>query len=176
MKKTIIIVFLMSSALFVCAQDSLMGRRIYEKHIAVQNMNGQHAPEFSAVTLTGKPVNISMLKGKIVVLSVWTTTCGPCIREINSFKFFRNKYRKENIEYIAISPIDKQQDIKNFLLHHDLYFKVWYSPSANFVKDYTADEYPTNYVIDRRGIIRYAHVGYSKFGFKEISAVVKRCM
>lgn len=176
MKKAAVIILFVSASLFVSAQDSLMGRRFYEKHVAVKNLSGKLAPAFSAYTMEGKAVNISELKGKIVVLSVWTTTCSPCIKEINTFKFFKNKYKAKNIEYIAIAPIDKQRDIKAFLVNHTMDFKIWYFPSLNFVKDYIAEEYPTNYVIDRTGIIRYSQVGYSKDGYKEISAVVKQYM
>lgn len=176
MKKAAIIILFISVALFATAQDSLMGRRFYEKHMAVNNLNGKPAPAFSAYTIQGKPVNITELKGKIIVLSVWTTTCMPCVEEINAFKFFKNKYKNKNIEYIAIAPVDNQQAIQVFLTRHSMDFKIWYSPSPNFVKDYIAEEYPTNYVIDRTGTIRYAQVGYSKDGYKDISAVVKQYM
>lgn len=176
MKKVAVIILFISVALFANAQDSLMGRRFYEKHLAVSNLSGKPAPGFSAYTIEGKPVTIADLKGKIIVLSVWATTCGPCIEEINAFKFFKNRYKNKNIEYIAIAPIDNQQAIKAFLTKHSMDFKIWYSPSSNFVKDYIAEEYPTNYVIDRNGIIRYSQVGYSKDGYKDISAVVKQYM
>ncbi|MDO3641297.1 TlpA disulfide reductase family protein [Mucilaginibacter sp. L3T2-6] len=177
MKKpvTAIMLFVLFASL-AYGQDTSMARKFLEKHATVKNLCGKPAPIFSARTMQEMPINISELKGKVVVLSVWTTTCGPCIREINAFKYFKNKYKGKNIEYIAIAPLDKQQDIKRFLANHTMVFKVWYAPSPNFVKDYLADEYPTNYVIDRNGMIRYSQVGYSKDGYKDISEVVQKCM
>lgn len=175
MKNSLITIVFVMLSLASSAQNDSLGQFYYKKHLAVQNLTGKKAAEFSALTLDGKLVNLAALKGRVIVLSVWTTSCLPCIKEINSFKAFKNKYKKDKIVYIAIAPIDTQLDITKFLSRHSLDFEIWYAPSSNFVKDYGADSYPTNYVIDKNGFIVYSQVGYDeKNTYNEISEAVKK--
>ncbi len=173
--KTLLILAFTALTFTAFAQDSVLtGEMVVANTMAVRNMRRQPAPAFSAFTLDGKKKYITGLRGKVVVLSVWTTSCGPCIREINSFKNIKKRYKDKQVEFIALSPVDNLADIKTFLTKHTLDFGIWYQPSANFVKDYTAVAYPTNYVIDKTGIVRYASPGYSKTNYSDISAVVKQ--
>ena len=57
----------------------------------------------------GKQVRLSDWQGKAVLLNIWATWCGPCIREIPSLKALEADYHDKNIEFVSIS-IDEMKD------------------------------------------------------------------
>jgi len=175
MKKIWIHFLLLIGVSTLCqAQEKVTGQMVYDRLISARNLSGKPRPPFSAVDITGKEFDITQLQGNVVVFCVWNTNCGPCINEINSFKDLKDKYKDRKVSFIAITPIDNIQDIKRFLKSHTFNFDIIYSPSSNFVKDYVAYAYPTSYVIDRQGIIRYAEVGYDKDNVKNITSLVEK--
>jgi len=175
MKKIWILFLLSIGVSTVCrAQEKLTAQMVYDNLISVRNLSGKPMPPFSAVTIAGKKFDITQLQGNVIVFCVWNTNCGPCIDEINSFKDLQDKYIDRKVSFIAITPVDNIRDIKRFLKAHTFNFDIIYSPSSNFVKDYGAYAYPTSYVIDRQGVIRYAEVGYDKDNVKNITSVVEK--
>ncbi|HWZ21436.1 MAG TPA: TlpA disulfide reductase family protein [Cytophagaceae bacterium] len=76
---------------------------------------GKKLPEFTATTLSGKTINSKDLKGKIVVLKIWATWCGPCVLEIPSLNGVVDKYKNDSsIVFIAITD-DTKGKIEHFL-------------------------------------------------------------
>ena len=83
--------------------------------IGCSNNTGNKLPEFTAVTLSGKTISSSELKGKIVVMKIWATWCGPCIIEIPSLNNLVEKYKNDSsIVFIAITD-DSKEKIEKFL-------------------------------------------------------------
>ncbi|WP_161971735.1 redoxin family protein [Flavobacterium silvisoli] len=70
---------------------------------------GKEAPLFEATSLEGKPVTLTDLKGKFVLIDVWATWCGPCKQQSPYFEKFALKYKKENICFVALSTDENIQ-------------------------------------------------------------------
>src|SRR4051812_35238867 len=64
--------------------------------------------EFTA--LDGRKVNIAALKGKVVLIDFWSTTCGPCMREMPALKKLYSKYKIRGFEVIGIT-LDEDKEV-----------------------------------------------------------------
>lgn len=83
--------------------------------VGCSDNTGDKLPEFTATTLSGKVIHSKELKGKIVVLKVWATWCGPCILEIPSLNNLVEKYKNDSsVVFIAITD-DTKEKIEHFL-------------------------------------------------------------
>src|SRR5205823_6653645 len=53
--------------------------------------------------LDGREVNLAKLKGKVVLVEFWSTTCGPCIGRMPEVKSVYEKYQADGFEIVGIS-------------------------------------------------------------------------
>jgi thiol-disulfide isomerase/thioredoxin len=63
---------------------------------------GNKAPDFSLLDLEGKTVTLKDFKGKYVYLDTWSTTCGPCLREIPYLEELKQEYKNKNISIVGV--------------------------------------------------------------------------
>ncbi len=113
--------------------------------------SGKKLPEFNAETLSGKYIHSSELKGKIVVLKVWATWCGSCVKEIPQLNALVDRYKNDStIVFIAITD-DSKEEIERFLVKRP--FNYQHITDAKTLKDIfqpgIRKEIPKHLVVDR---------------------------
>ena len=121
---------------------------------ALKALEGTAAKDFTLNDLAGKSINLSKLKGKIVVLNFWFTGCTPCIDEIAELNKLTSMYKNSKVRFLAIT-FDKAQAVRAFQKEHNFKFELL--PDAKMVTDdYDIKRFPQTMVIDKAGIIRLA--------------------
>jgi peroxiredoxin len=132
------------------------------KKTALKQLINHPAPDFKLVDLSGKQWQLSALKGKIVVLNFWFTSCAGCIEEMPELNKLKKSYAASDIVFLALA-LDDSKLIKIFLKNHAFTFTLL--PKASIVsKAYGINLYPTSIVIDRQGILRFQHIGSDHTG------------
>jgi thiol-disulfide isomerase/thioredoxin len=120
------------------------------KNLAV----GQPAPPIEATLLDGSHFSLADARGKVVVLNVWATWCGPCRAEMPALETFYQAHRNDGLVVLAISADDRSDIDKVRAVMHDFTY-----PAA-MVRDAKIGGYgrlwrvPLTFVIDRNGILR----------------------
>jgi thiol-disulfide isomerase/thioredoxin len=120
-----------------------------------------NAPDFTLNDLDGKPVVLSALKGKVVILDFWATWCGPCKKTMPILDKFYTTDKPKDVLVYGINVWERKgiEGVKPFLTERNIHFPVLYGTNE------TADAYgvrgiPTLVVIDKDGKIAYRHIGY----------------
>lgn len=112
------------------------------------------APDFTSKTYDGKPVKLSDMKGRFVVLDFWASWCGPCIELMPEIKKVRDKFPVEKVEIISVS---QDKDTAAFLKNIEKHGMTWLNILADrsVSKSYGRRSLPDVYIIDRDGKIIY---------------------
>jgi thiol-disulfide isomerase/thioredoxin len=116
---------------------------------------GEAAPELVIEGITGKKARLSALKGKVVVLDIWTTWCGPCKAMIPHERAMVERLKDKPFVLVSISADDKKETLVEFLAHEKMPWTHWWNIQG----------FPTVYVLDAEGVIRYKHLGFEKDEF-----------
>jgi len=123
---------------------------------------GKPVIPFSQVGMDGNIVDITALKGKVVLVDFWGSWCVPCRLSHPALKKLYDKYNAKGFEIIGISneaansTRDKaKQDIawRKAIKEDGLtWLQVLYDPAINdLVKEYDINGYPTKFLIDQNG-------------------------
>lgn len=65
-----------------------------------------NAPTLSGTSLTGKPLALSDYRGKVVVVNLWGSWCGPCRREAPALEETFTKYQSKGVQFLGINTQD----------------------------------------------------------------------
>jgi peroxiredoxin len=124
------------------------------------------APAVGELTsIKGDKVSLDQLKGKVVLVNFWATTCSGCIAEMPALIETHNKYHSQGFETIAVAM---SYDPPNYVLAYNeknkLPFFVTLDVKGDLAKAFNEVALtPTTYVIDKQGRIIQRTVGEPDF-------------
>lgn len=121
------------------------------------------APNFVAKNLDGKKVELKELLGNgPVLVSFWSTSCKPCIKELSELQKVYKKYREKGFEILAIDEDGPRSISKVRPLVEGLKwgFPVLWDESKDVFRKYHVLGIPHTVLIDKSGEIRYTHTTY----------------
>jgi thiol-disulfide isomerase/thioredoxin len=136
---------------------------------------GTKAPETVCEDINGAPVNLSDLKGKVVVLDFWATWCGPCRAMIPHTRELVKQHEKKPFVFISVSCDAKRETLENFTKKTEMPWTHWWDGQGGKVaKAYEVGAFPTIYVVDHKGVIQFKSVGFDKKLDSVVEKLVKQ--
>jgi cytochrome c biogenesis protein CcmG, thiol:disulfide interchange protein DsbE len=119
---------------------------------------GKPAPPFSLTTLVeGRRVSLADLAGKVLVLNFWATWCAPCRVEMPMLEGYARAHRDSDLRLFGVSVDDVNSVSQMRMLASVTAYPLAYRFSGPYGP--IGGEVPSNYVIDRAGLVRYAKAG-----------------
>ncbi|WP_277998322.1 TlpA disulfide reductase family protein [Sphingomonas liriopis] len=121
---------------------------------AESGLVGKVAPDFELTLVDGGKVKLSELRGQVVVLNFWATWCGPCRQELPLLDNYYRLTRKHGLRVFAIATEDSVPAYRM----KPLFAALAITPAKRIRGKYPliGNAVPTNYIIDRAGVVRYA--------------------
>ncbi|MHB1422939.1 MAG: TlpA family protein disulfide reductase [Gemmataceae bacterium] len=121
---------------------------------------GKTPPNVESQNLDGKTVELKDYKGKVVVLDIWATWCGPCKSMIPHEREMVKKHKDDPFALISISADEEKDTLKNFLKENEMPWVHWWDGmNGKIVKGWHVQAFPTIYILDAKGVIRYKFIG-----------------
>jgi thiol-disulfide isomerase/thioredoxin len=120
---------------------------------------GNPAPEVVSKDLEDKSVTLSSLQGKVVVLDIWATWCGPCKAMIPHEREMVERLKDKPFVLVSISVDQEKETLQNFLDKEPMPWSHWWNGSeGGIIEDWNVEAYPTIIVLDAKGVIRYKNL------------------
>src|SRR5437867_3958906 len=107
--------------------------------------------------LDGREVDLAKLKGKVVLIEFWSTSCGPCIAGMPAVKATYEKLHERGFEVIGISLDDKEAALRRFIKEKALPWPQHFDGKGwenQFAVRYGIFSLPTMWLVDQKGILR----------------------
>lgn len=127
--------------------------------------SGQAAPEYSFTDIKGQPISSQNLRGKVVMVNFWATSCTTCVHEMPQMVETYNKYKDRGLEFVAVAmSYDPPNYVLNFTETRALPFKVALDVKGDLAKSFgNVQMTPTTFVIDKKGRIIKRYLGEPDF-------------
>lgn len=141
--------------------------------------NNDYPPTPSAIAqadikdLEGNTFKLADKKGKVVLVDLWATWCGPCREAMPDLIALQDKYRDKNFEVVGLDTDDEStEEVKTFAQAKKLNYQLGYADSkmmSEFIKITRLQGIPQSILINREGRM----VGIFPGGGSRVMAQIK---
>lgn len=134
------------------------------------------APDVRFVTLSGRNVSTAELRGKVVLVNFWATSCVSCVEEMPKMVEAWQKFSPRGYETIAVAmSYDHPNLVADFAKKRALPFEVALDADGAVALGFgKVNATPTSFLIDRRGRILRRYLGEPDWA--EFHALVARAL
>ena len=102
----------------------------------------------------------SNANGKVLVLDFWATWCGPCKESFPRLDAVYQKHANRGLEVVGIDEDEDPKGVAEFVQTTGATFPIALDPSGDAASTFHVGTMPSEFVIDRHGVVRYVHAGY----------------
>jgi thiol-disulfide isomerase/thioredoxin len=117
------------------------------------------APDFRGTTIDGQTVTVSELRGKLVLVNVFASWCGPCRVETPHLVEVYNSLDREKVEFIGLNLQERPKEVEFFRDEFFIPYPLVLNEAGDLTKIYSPIGLPTTWFIDQDGVIRFVFSG-----------------
>jgi thiol-disulfide isomerase/thioredoxin len=167
------LIFTAFSIQIALAQENHISSNIDTTTWEFYTMN-KPAPKILVTTIDGRSYQLGKSGDEIMVVNFWFIACGPCRKELPLLNDLAAKYSKNHkIRFVAISNLDTKKGLefvrKKLNMGYELVAQAQETANA-----YHIQQYPSNLIIDKNGIVVFAEIGFHDDINKRMEKVIDR--
>ncbi len=135
---------------------------------------GKPAVSINVISMNDQQVSLDSLKGKVVFLHFWSTTCPPCRLEIPHIMKLEKKMQGKPFQLICISvgPGGKEE-VRTFFKNTGFSMPTYFDPTGESAKIYGVTGVPETFLIDKNGVIVKKVIGALDWSTPEAVAFIE---
>ena len=134
-----------------------------------QRFGAKEAADFTLPALAaGESITLQDYRGDVVYLTFWASWCVPCRQEMPYLAQLWQRHREAGLRVIGINVEEDSAAALQFAEDHDIPFPLVSDRDRAVSKLYRVPGFPTHYIVDRRGKIRFSGLG---FNLADVAAV-----
>jgi len=130
--------------------------------------------EFETTGLNGQKYALKDYRGKVVVLDFWYRGCGWCIRAMPQMKELAETFSDQPVQIFGMNT-DKDEENALFVIEK-MQLNYPSLKAEGLPKEYHVRGFPTLLIIDKQGVVRDVHVGYSANLAEEVGSEVRKLL
>ena len=161
-------------ALSGCAGENASGEGAASGGDAKHPLLGTPAPDFAAASVNGKGrAAVKTSSGKVLIVDFWATWCEPCKKSFPKLQDLYTRYKTSGMDLIAVSEDDENSGITDFGTTFGAKFPLVWDDGKAIAGKWKPKSMPSTFIVDKKGIVRFAHFGYHDGEEGEIEKEVK---
>lgn len=121
---------------------------------------GARAPEIGLNDRDGHRVDLSGMRGHVIVVDFWASWCEPCADEMPVLEGLYQSLHSQGLDVVGVSQDSSAGNITTFLRRVHVTFPIVHDNGHAVADRYHPSGMPTSFIIDRHGIVRFVHRGY----------------
>ena len=115
-------------------------------------------------------------QGEVLLLNFWATWCPPCVKELPSLNRLQRDVNSDKFSILAINIGEETSTVKEFLKPMTIEFPVLTDPQGLSVEPWKLVAFPSSFVIDKQGKIRYGLFGGIEWDNKEVVEIIQKLL
>ena len=108
------------------------------------------------------PVEWSAYRGKVVYVDFWASWCVPCRLSMPALEALNARYAGRGLAVVGVNKDDRASDAQRFLQRYPASFTHAADADDRIVKAFEVAAMPSGYLIDRKGVVRRVHQGFTQ--------------
>ena len=138
---------------------------------------GGVAPDCALSAIGGtQDYSLKQFRGKVLYVDFWSSWCGPCAQSFTFLNELDRDLKGQGLQVIGINLDEAGEDAKSFLEQHPASFHIVTDAAQQCAKDFGVKAMPSSYLVDRKGIIRYVHLGFRPDEAKEFRGLAEQLL
>ncbi len=117
------------------------------------------APALRLAGFDGQPYALEDQGGSVVLVNFWASWCRPCVDEIPSLHRLAVRFEDSAFAIVTVNVGEDRARIARFLQQVPVELPLLMDYDASIAKDWMIYVYPSSYLVDHQGKIRYAYLG-----------------
>lgn len=130
------------------------------------------APPLKLVDVKGQTHDLSVHRGRKVLVNFWASWCPPCVKEIPSLGRLQQAFSPDEFLVLSVDVGESPERVQAFLQKVPAEFPVLLDPAGQSVHPWKVQAFPTSYLVDRQGRIRYGYFGALEWDDPEIIQLI----
>lgn len=124
---------------------------------------GREAPEAAGKDLEGRDLKLSQFRGKVVLLTFWASWCGPCMQMVPLERSLAERYKSQPFALLGVNGDGRKEDARKAVRSEEMTWpSIWDDggPNGSIPEAWNVRGWPTYYVFDAQGVVRFKGLGY----------------